>query len=91
MVQQVKSFQHSGGIYTRPDIPSATSKIWICHVCQKQVEPEEENYQILVGTQLIDKVRFIPSSRYWHGYTVGIEFCSVECSVKYHQENYDKK
>lgn len=82
-----KTFNHNGGIWTRPDIPNLTPQPWMCHVCKKDVDAQIEEYQILVGTQLVDKVRYIPASRYWHGYIVGIEFCSPECSLSYYQEN----
>jgi hypothetical protein len=86
MVQQVKTFTHNGGTWTRPDIPSSVGQNWKCHVCQKSIDCEPEEYSVQQGVQLIRKLRWIPASRYWHGYTVGIEFCSADCSLKYYQE-----
>lgn len=81
-----KTFQHNGGTYTRPDIPFPTSQFWTCHVCQKQIDSQEEHYQLQQGFNFVDKVRFIPASRYWHGYTVGIEFCSADCSFVHYEK-----
>lgn len=78
------SFTHNGGVWTRPDIPSGTEQIWKCCVCNKVITSQEEQYQIHNGIQIIDKARYIPISRYWHGYTVGIEFCSIDCSFNHY-------
>lgn len=73
----VKTFNHNGGVWTRPDIPCASQHTWKCFVCQKEIDSEQEQWHTQTGEV---KVRFIPASRYWHGQQVNVEYCSIECS-----------
>ena len=84
----MKTFNHDGGIYTRPDIPSPLMGDWKCHICQKSIDSQSEQYEIQQGVQLIRKLRWIPASRYWHGTIVGIEFCSVDCAFIHYEKEH---
>jgi hypothetical protein len=77
------SYQHNGGTWSRPDIPTATPCTWNCCICNKTIDCKQE-YYYQKDNSLAN--RYYPLSKYWNGQGTEI-FCSIECSFDFYEKH----